>query len=149
LEEDEEDKDLNDFSELKEEGSEDDDSNRDSKEDEGTEDLEEGNGSEVDDGSDISRISKGLTILKHLGSAGFAYKGFYIGVDRAFKNRTIFKGLSNTISYIKDFLSGTGVFRAIGITGILKIVEAVIRAVEIGAVSDAGSSYARHSKVVS
>jgi hypothetical protein len=66
--------------------------------DEGIEDSEE------DDGSDIGRISKGPTILKRLGSAGF--KGFETG--------TTLNGLSDIIGCTEDFFSRAGVRAGVG-----------------------------------
>ena len=64
----------------------------------------------------------------------------------------IFKELSNIISYIKDFFLKVGVrigivirvFRVVEITGVLKITNII----KIRAISNIGSFYARHSKIV-
>ena len=89
--------------------------------------------------------------------------GFEDGFD-GFEEEATFRGLSDTTGAVReDFFSeavvgavtgvGTGtvteVFRAVGIAGILEIAGVIVEAAEIGAASDAGSSCARHSKVVS
>jgi hypothetical protein len=99
-------------------------------------------------------IEIGIGVIEAIVIVGSDCKvGFGIG--------TIFKELSDIIGRIEDFFSkagveagagiGTaiGVFGTIGIVGILEIAGVIVGAVETGAASDAGSSCARHGKIVS
>ena len=90
-------------------------------------------------------------VIKTIKTIRFNYK-------KSFKTKTTLKGLSNTISYIKDFFLKTGikvvirVFKTIKITGVLKIIGAIIGAIKIRATSNirvrASLSCIKYSKIV-
>jgi len=84
------------------------------------------------------------------------------GCEEDFEIGAILKELSDIIGRTEDFFSkagvgvgvravavaATGVFETVEIAGILEIIGAVIRIVEIEAVSDVESFHTKHSKAV-
>ena len=114
-----------------------DDFNNNLKEDERDKDLNDFNksknkGLKEDDSLNINRIFKSLIILKCLNNISF---------KKGFKDKTIFKKLSDIIDYIKGFLSEAGirvririiirVFKTVEIIRILEIVNVIINIIKM------------------
>jgi hypothetical protein len=94
------------------------------------------------------RLARGNSFKQLIDTTGVGF-----GREEGFETGTTLKGLRDTIGRIEGFLLGagagietgtaTGVFRAIGIVGV------IVGAVEIGAARGVVSSCARHGKTVS